>query len=62
MVSPIMAGDRFYVAREDGTVFVIKEGKIESENPLDGEMLVATPVLVDGKILLRTVSKLYCIE
>ncbi len=60
--SPIMAGDRFYVAREDGTVFVIKEGKIESENPLDGEMLVATPVLVDGKILLRTISKLYCIE
>lgn len=60
--SPIMAGDRFYVAREDGTVFVIKDGKIEAENPLDGEMLVATPVLVDGKILLRTVSKLYCIE
>lgn len=60
--SPIKAGDRFYVAREDGTVFVIKDGKIESENPLDGEMFVATPVLVDGKILLRTVNSLYCIE
>jgi outer membrane protein assembly factor BamB len=60
--SPIKAGDRFYVAREDGTVFVIKDGKIESENPLDGDMFVATPVLVDGKILLRTVNTLYCIE
>lgn len=60
--SPIKAGDRFYVTREDGTVFVIKDGKIESENPLDGDMFVATPVLVDGKILLRTVNSLYCIE
>jgi outer membrane protein assembly factor BamB len=60
--SPIKAGDRFYVAREDGTVFVIKDGKIESENPLDGDMFVATPVLVDGKILLRTVNTLYCIQ
>lgn len=60
--SPIMAGDRFYVAREDGTVFVIKDGKVESTNPLDGDMFVATPVLVDGKILLRTVNSLYCIE
>lgn len=60
--SPIKAGDRFYVAREDGTVFVIKDGKIEAENPLDGDMFVATPVLVDGKILLRTVNSLYCIE
>jgi outer membrane protein assembly factor BamB len=60
--SPILAGDRIYVAREDGTVFVVKDGKIEAENPLDGDLLVATPVLVDGKILLRTVNQLYCIE
>jgi outer membrane protein assembly factor BamB len=60
--SPIKAGNKFYVAREDGTVFVIEGGKIVSENPLDGAMLVATPVLVDGKILLRTVNSLYCIE
>lgn len=60
--SPIKAGNKFYVAREDGTVFVIEDGKIIAENPLDGAMLVATPVLVDGKILLRTVNSLYCIE
>jgi outer membrane protein assembly factor BamB len=60
--SPIKAGNTFYVAREDGTVFVIADGKIVSENPLDGDMFVATPVLVDGKILLRTVNSLYCIE
>jgi outer membrane protein assembly factor BamB len=59
-----IAGGNVYVAREDGKTFVLPLGdqfKVLAANELDGDMLVATPVFVDGKIYLRTVNKLYCI-
>jgi hypothetical protein len=28
---------------------------------LEGEFVVATPVLVDGQLLIRTLDNLYCI-
>ena len=63
--SPARAGNLLYVTREDGTTFVLDVGaglKLVSTNALgDGEFTVATPVLVDGKILLRTYDHLYCI-
>jgi outer membrane protein assembly factor BamB len=60
--SPILAGNRIYLAREDGAVFVIDADSHQwlATNQLDG-FTVATPVLVDGKILIRTAEHLYCI-
>ena len=61
--SPILAGDKLYITREDGTTFVLDRGesyRVIATNPLD-EFTVATPVFVDGKILLRTYDHLYCI-
>ena len=61
--SPILADGKLYVTREDGKTFVLAtdQFKILAENELE-EMTVATPVFVDGKILLRTMESLYCVS
>ncbi len=61
--SPVLASGKLYVTREDGTVFVLnaQDGKLLSQNRLDGGFTAATPVFVDNQILLRTGEKLYCI-
>lgn len=62
--SPVLAGGKLYITREDGKTFVVtaeKDSKVVAENELAGEFVLATPVFVDGKILLRTNSNLYCI-
>ncbi len=61
--SPIVGGGMVYLTREDGTTFVIKDAdtyELVARNALD-ESTVASPVLVNGKILLRTRETLYCI-
>lgn len=63
--SPTLGGHHLYLTREDGTTFVVDvsdKAKVVSKNSLDDEFTVATPVLVDGKILLRTYEHLYCIS
>lgn len=62
--SPVLADGKIYITREDGKTFVLAQGdefKILAENELDGSQTVATPVFVDGHILLRTDTHLYCI-
>ena len=62
--SPIVAGGKIYLTREDGKTFVLQEGdsyKLLATNTLDGEHVVATPVFIDGRILLRSFDHLYCI-
>lgn len=62
--SPVIAGGKIYVTREDGKTFVLESGKefkLIAANDLDGEQVVASPVFVDGRILIRTVDNLYCI-
>lgn len=62
--SPVWAGN-IYVVREDAKTFVLndKTGEVISSNSLgDDEFAVATPVFVDGMILLRTIDHLYCIK
>jgi outer membrane protein assembly factor BamB len=62
--SPILADGKLYVTREDGTTFVLAQGpefKLLATNHLADEFVVATPVPVDGKILIRTAANLYCI-
>jgi outer membrane protein assembly factor BamB len=61
--SPILAGNRLYVVREDAAAFVFDatgNHDLLATNQLEG-FTVATPVLVDGKILIRTAEHLYCI-
>lgn len=62
--SPVIADGKIYLTREDGTTFVIEQGnefKVLASNPLENEFVVASPVLVDGRILIRTAERLYCI-
>jgi len=62
--SPVIADGKIYITREDGKTFLIEQGddfKLLGSNELEGEFVVATPVLVDGRILIRTSERLYCI-
>jgi outer membrane protein assembly factor BamB len=62
--SPILAGNILYCVREDGVLTVIKVGEdgmeILSQNNI-GERLVASPVPVNGKLLVRGREHLFCI-
>jgi len=63
--SPVIADGKLYIARQDGAVFVLdamgSEFKLLAKNFIAEEHTVATPVFVDGKIVLRTDSHLYLI-
>ena len=62
--SPILAGNLLYCAREDGVLTVVKVGEdgmeVLSQNEM-GERLAATPVPVNGKLLVRGREHLFCI-
>jgi outer membrane protein assembly factor BamB len=60
--SPILADGKIYLTRENGTTYVLdaKTSKLLATNVLEG-FTVATPVLVDGQILLRNKEYIYCI-
>ncbi len=61
--SPSVADGKIYAAREDGIVFVARaNGKFEvlAENNM-GERVIASPVPVAGRLLLRGEKHLFCI-
>jgi outer membrane protein assembly factor BamB len=61
--SPVVADGKLYAAREDGTVFVAKiepEFEVLSGNEM-GEQIIASPVPVAGRLLLRGEKHLFCI-
>jgi outer membrane protein assembly factor BamB len=63
--SPVVADGKIYITREDGKTFVLEQGnefKVVAANELADEFVVATPVFVDGRILIRTAQHLYCIS
>ncbi len=60
--SPVIAHGTLYAAREDGVVFVARVGErfeLLSENPM-GERIVASPVPVANRLLLRGDEHLFC--
>jgi outer membrane protein assembly factor BamB len=61
--SPLVAGTKIYFAREDGVVFcarLTKNGLADIvENKIE-EVIIASPVAVDGKLLLRGDQHLFC--
>lgn len=61
--SPVVAGGKLYAAREDGVVFVAQvQDKFEvlGENRM-GEQVIASPVAVANRLLIRGAHHLFCI-
>ncbi len=62
--SPVAAGDKLYLASEDGEVFVVRAGpqfELLAANPM-GEMCFATPAISGDMLILRTRSHVYGIR
>lgn len=62
--SPWAYNGRLFCLSEDGRTFVVKAGsefEILGTNDLD-ELCLSTPAVSQGNLLIRTVSKLYCLS
>ena len=62
--SPWAANGKIFALSEDGDTFVFQAGpeyKLLHTNSLD-EMCLATPALAGDRLLLRTLTKLYCLR
>lgn len=63
--SPVGADGKLYLASESGVVTVIKMGEkfeILATNSLEDQMFVASPVVVEGELFLRSKTTLFCIS
>lgn len=61
--SPIYGDGKIYIAGENGNVVVLRNDanyELLAKNDM-GESILATPALADGKIFIRTRTKLYCL-
>jgi outer membrane protein assembly factor BamB len=59
--SPVASDGKLYLSSEDGDVFVVKTGpkyELLAKNPV-GEVMMATPAVSDGLLIVRTVSHIY---
>jgi hypothetical protein len=62
--SPWAANGKLFALSEDGDTFVFQAGpeyKLLHKNSL-GEMCMATPAIAGDHLLIRTLTKLYCIR
>ena len=62
--SPWAANGKIFALSEDGDTFVFQAGpeyKLLHKNSLD-EMCMATPAIVGDRLLIRTLTKLYCFK
>jgi outer membrane protein assembly factor BamB len=62
--SPWAANGRIFALSEDGDTFVFQSGpeyKLLHKNSLE-EMCMATPALAGNRLLIRTLTKLYCFK
>jgi outer membrane protein assembly factor BamB len=64
--SPWAYDGKIFCLNEDGVTFAIEAGpefKIVAENRLgEDDMSLATPAIAGEKLLIRTASRMYCIE
>jgi hypothetical protein len=61
--SPWAYNDKIFCLSEQGDTYVVEAGtefKVLHQNSL-GEMCMSSPAILDDKIVIRTISKLYCI-
>ncbi len=63
--SPVLAGDKLYVCREKGTIYVYqvseKGTELLHQTEFMDDFFVATPVLVQGRLIMRGETNLYCV-
>jgi outer membrane protein assembly factor BamB len=62
--SPVAVDGKLYCASEDGDVYVIKAGPeyaLLAKNSL-GESIMASPAVSDGRMFIRAIGHLYCIQ
>lgn len=62
--SPVAVGGNLYLMSEDGDVYVIAAGpkyELLAKNPV-GESIMASPAISDGKMFVRALKHLYCIQ
>ena len=60
--SPVGANGRLYLATEEGDVVVVRMGdefEVLATNVMDGHSFIASPVIVDGDIYLRSRTHLF---
>jgi outer membrane protein assembly factor BamB len=63
--SPVGANGKLYLASEEGDVIVLKMGEkfeVLATNTLSDQVFIASPVIVQGQLLLRSQNTLYCIS
>lgn len=63
--SPVGAGGKLYLASEEGDVIVVRMGdrfEVLATNTFDDQSFVASPVIVDGTIYLRSRTHLFAIS
>ncbi|MBX3279233.1 MAG: PQQ-binding-like beta-propeller repeat protein [Acidobacteria bacterium] len=63
--SPVGADGKLYLASESGFVTVIKMGEefeVLANNVMEDQMFVSSPVVVEGELLLRSKTHLFCIS
>ncbi len=63
--SPVAAGDNLYTASESGVITVIKLGEkfeVVATNTLTDQMFVASPVVAEGELFLRSKTHLFCVS
>ena len=61
--SPVAADGRLFIATEEGDVFVVRAGaqfEVQATNSV-GEVVMATPAISDGVLLVRTLKHLYAL-
>jgi outer membrane protein assembly factor BamB len=60
--SPVCAGDRIYLAMEQGDVVVLKRGPTFEvlATVSMGEMLIASPAVAGSELFIRTQTELFC--
>lgn len=63
--SPVGANGKLYLASEEGNVIVLKMGEkfeVLATNVLEDQTFIASPVIVEGELFLRSQNHLYCIS
>lgn len=63
--SPVGANGKLYLASEEGDVIILKMGErneVLATNRLEDQTFIASPVIVDGELFLRSQQYLYCIS
>jgi outer membrane protein assembly factor BamB len=63
--SPVGAAGKLYLATEDGDVVVLKMGEkfeVLATNTLEDQVFIASPIIVEGEIYLRSQNRLFCIS